>query len=105
MRILLLLWLASISLPVLAATDTIPAAGGDISITPVLHSSLQIEHAGKVIQVDPWSLGDPALTKPADLILVSACCDLHHIDPKAIQRLRKPGAPVIIPEVAGAKER
>ena len=67
-----------------AATDSIPAKGGPILITPVLHSSLQIEHGGKVIQVDPWTLGDPSLTRPADLILLSACCDLHHIDPKAI---------------------
>jgi L-ascorbate metabolism protein UlaG (beta-lactamase superfamily) len=87
-----------------AATDSIPAKDGAILITPVLHSSLQIEHAGRVIQVDPWSLGDPSLTKPADVILISACCDLHHIDPKAIQQLRKPGAPVIIPDVAGARE-
>src|SRR5262245_61929036 len=88
-----------------AATDSIPTKSGPILITPVLHSSLQIEHAGKVIQVDPWTLGNPALTKAADLILVSACCDLHHIDPNAIRKLRKAGAPVIIPDVAGAKER
>ena len=88
-----------------AVTDSIPASGGPILITPVLHSSLQIEHAGKVIQVDPWTLGNPSLTKPADLILVSACCDLHHVDPQAIQKLRKPNAPIIIPDVAGAKER
>jgi L-ascorbate metabolism protein UlaG (beta-lactamase superfamily) len=87
-----------------AATDSIPAKGGAILITPVLHSSLQIEHGGRVIQVDPWTLGNPSLTKPADLILVSACCDAHHIDPKAIQKLRKPGAPIIIPDVAGAKD-
>jgi L-ascorbate metabolism protein UlaG (beta-lactamase superfamily) len=87
-----------------AATDSIPAKGGPILITPVLHSSVQIEHAGKVIQVDPWTLGNPSLTKPADLILVSACCDPHHIDPKAIQKLRKPGAPVIIPDVAEARK-
>jgi hypothetical protein len=54
--------------------------------------------------VDPWTLGNPSLTKPADLILVSACCDPHHIDPKAIQKLRKPGAPVIIPDVAEARK-
>jgi L-ascorbate metabolism protein UlaG (beta-lactamase superfamily) len=88
-----------------AATDSIPAKGGPILITPVLHASLQIEHAGKVIQVDPWTLGDPSLTKPADLILISACCDLHHLDPAAIKRLRKPGASIIIPDEAQAKAR
>jgi L-ascorbate metabolism protein UlaG (beta-lactamase superfamily) len=89
----------------LATTDTIPARGGVISITPILHASVQIEYAGKVIQVDPWTLGDPALMKLADLILVTSCCDTHHLDVKAIQKLRKPGAPVIIPNVAQAKEK
>ena len=96
---------ASLIVSAMAATDSIPATGGTIAITPMLHSSLQIEYGDKVIQVDPWSLGDLTHAKPADLILLSACCDLHHIDPKAIQRLRKPGAPIIIPDEAGAKER
>src|SRR6185503_3185284 len=54
-----------------AAADKVPATGGDIEITPFFHSSVQIEHAGKVIQVDPWSLGDLSRAKPADLILVT----------------------------------
>ena len=77
------------------AADRVPAAGGDIEITPFLHSSVQIEHAGKVIQVDPWTVGDLSRAKPADLILVTDDVG-HHLDPKAIQQLRKPGAPVVI---------
>ena len=88
-----------------AVTDAIPATGGAISITPILHASVQIEYTGKVILVDPWTLGDPSLMKSADLILVTSCCDTHHLDVKAIQKLRKPGAPVIIPNVATAKEK
>ncbi|OFW21390.1 MAG: hypothetical protein A3H97_20260 [Acidobacteria bacterium RIFCSPLOWO2_02_FULL_65_29] len=79
----------------LVAADRFPAAGGDIEITPIIHSSLQIEHAGKVIQVDPWSVGDLSNAKPADLILISDDVG-HHLDVKAIAKLRKPGAPVII---------
>jgi L-ascorbate metabolism protein UlaG (beta-lactamase superfamily) len=78
-----------------AAADRVPATGGDIEITPILHSSVQIEHAGKVIQVDPWSLGDLSRAKPADLILITDDVG-HHLDAKAIQQLRKPGAPVVI---------
>lgn len=78
-----------------AAADRVPAAGGDIEITPILHSSVQIEHAGTVIQVDPWSLGDLSQAKPADLVLISDDVG-HHLDVKAIQQLRKPGAPVVI---------
>jgi hypothetical protein len=44
---------------------------GDVEITPIIHSSVQIEHAGKVIHVDPWSLGDYSHAKPADLILIT----------------------------------
>src|SRR6185436_18138901 len=75
--------------------DRVPAAGGDIEITPILHSSVQIEHAGKVIQVDPWSLGDLSRAKAADLILITDDVG-HHLDVKAIAQLRKPGAPVVI---------
>ena len=34
--------------------DTFKANGGDIEVTPIIHASVQIEYAGKVIQVDPW---------------------------------------------------
>jgi L-ascorbate metabolism protein UlaG (beta-lactamase superfamily) len=79
-----------------APPDRYPATGGDIEITPFLHSSVQVEHGGKVIHVDPWSVADLSRAKPADLILVTDD-PVHHLDPKAIQRLRKPGAPVVIP--------
>ena len=82
--------------------DKVPAAGGPIEITPMIHSSIQIEHAGKVIQIDPWSVGDLTRFKKADLILITDDPG-HHLDVKAIQQLRKPGAPVVIPEVGKAK--
>lgn len=85
-----------------SAADKVPAAGGPIEITPLIHSSIQIEHAGTVIQVDPWSMGDLARYKKADLILITDD-PAHHLDVKAIQALRKPGAPVVIPEVGKAK--
>jgi len=85
-----------------APADRYPANGGDIEITPFLHSSVQLEHAGKVIHIDPWSVSDLSRAKPADLILVTDD-PAHHLDVKAIQRLRKPGAPVVIP--AKGKDR
>ena len=73
----------------------IAAEGGDIVITPIIHSSVQVEHAGRVIQVDPWSVGDLSQAKPADLILVkSAAISSDPVsgasNPKAI-----PGAVVL----------
>jgi L-ascorbate metabolism protein UlaG (beta-lactamase superfamily) len=99
MRIALLLIgvLAAAALP-----DRFPATGGDLEITPLIHSSVQIEHAGKVVQIDPWSAGDLSLAKPADLILITDDVG-HHLDVKAIQQLRKPGAPVVI--AANGKSR
>lgn len=85
-----------------ANEDVIPATGGDIRITPIMHASLQVEHAGRVIHIDPWSQGDYANAKPADLILVT---DIHgdHLDPAAIAKIRKPGAPIVAPAAAAAK--
>lgn len=80
-----------------AAIDRYPAvSGGDIEITPLLHASVKIRHAGTVIYVDPWSAADLAGAEPADLILVTDD-PAHHLDVKAIARLRKPGAPVVMP--------
>jgi len=96
-------------------TDLLPADGGDIQITPIMHSSVQLQYAGKVIQVDPVSkydnvdlplLGKFDALKPADLILVT---DIHpeNLDIDEIVKIRKPGAPVVMPsavaEQAGAK--
>ena len=81
---------------------------GEVTITPMIHSSIQIEWAGKVIQVDPWSALDLSRYKKADLILITDDPG-HHLDLKAIAALRKPGmlgmpgTPVIIPEAAKAK--
>jgi L-ascorbate metabolism protein UlaG (beta-lactamase superfamily) len=84
------------------SSDRIGADGGDIIFTPIIHASVQVEHAGIVIHVDPWSVGDLALAKPADLILVTDDPG-HHLDLQAIERLRKPGAPVVLPAAAHVK--
>jgi L-ascorbate metabolism protein UlaG (beta-lactamase superfamily) len=78
-----------------AAPDRFPAEGGDLVITPFIHSSLQIEHGGTVIQIDPWSRGGLDRMKRADLIVVTDDVG-HHLDATAIAALRKPGTPVVI---------
>jgi L-ascorbate metabolism protein UlaG (beta-lactamase superfamily) len=97
------------------SADTIPAEGGGIQVTPIMRSSVQIEYAGKVIQVDPVAkydnvdiqfVGKFEALKPADLILVS---DIHpdNFDADEIGKIRKPGAPVVmtaaVATLAGAK--
>ena len=75
---------------------------GDVTITTLTHSDIQLEYGGKVIRIDPWSLSDLSKAKPADLILITDDVN-HHLDPKAIARVRKPGAPVVIP-ASGKKQ-
>ena len=93
---------AGVLLTVALAPLTTSDRFGDVEITPLIHSSVQIEHAGKVIQVDPWSLGDLSRMKAADLIVITDDVG-HHLDVKAIQHLRKPGAPIVI--AANGKSR
>jgi L-ascorbate metabolism protein UlaG (beta-lactamase superfamily) len=86
-----------------AGDDRIPASGGEIAIRPLAHASVQLEHAGLVIQVDPWSRADLNTARPADLILITdADAGAHHLDPAAIQKLRKSAAPVLIPAAGKA---
>jgi len=116
------MFLAVVFVTALAATavaayqaDALPADGGGIQITPIMRTSVQIEYAGKVIQVDPVGkydnveityVGKFEALKQADLILVS---DIHpeNLDPDEIAKLRKPGASVVMPAavatLAGAK--
>ena len=86
-------------------TTSVPAAGGPIVITALGHASVQIEQGAKVIIVDPvGGMADLSKAKPADLLLVT---DIHqdHLDPAAIAKLRKPGAPVVVPQaVADMKQ-
>src|ERR1700694_4538921 len=77
------------------AQSVVPATGGNITITPFQHASVQIEYGGKVIQVDP-AQGDLTKGKPGDLVLVT---DIHgdHLNPDLIAKVRKAGAPVVMP--------
>ena len=68
---------------------------GEVTITTFTHSDIEFEYRGKVVHVDPWSVSDLSKARPADLILITDDVS-HHLDPKAIARIRKPGAPVVI---------
>jgi L-ascorbate metabolism protein UlaG (beta-lactamase superfamily) len=97
MRLLMIVFcFAALALRPVFGADKIPADRGDIEITPITHASVQVEHAGRVIQVDPWSRGDYSNAKAADLILVTGV-ENDHFDLDAIRKIRKPGAPVVIP--------
>ena len=81
------------------STDTVSASGGNIEITPIAHASVQIEHNGTVIHVDPWRQGYYSNAKLADLILVTDTPG-DHLDLEAIVAIRRVGAPVVVPPSA-----
>ena len=95
-------FLLSASSALAQVSSTVAADGGDVVITTILPSSAQVEHAGRVIHIDPWSVGDLSQAKLADLILVTDDPG-HHLDPDAIAQLRKPGAPVLVTAKAHAQ--
>ena len=70
--------------------------GVEVEITSFVGAGVQVEFGGTVVHVDPWSRGDYTNAKPADLILITDAPG-DHLDPDLIQRLRKPGAPVVLP--------
>lgn len=85
--------LASTSLCLFA--DSFPAEIGEIEITPLIHSSVQLEYGDIVVQVDPWGLIDLSHAKKADLMLITDNPG-HHLDPDAIAELRTPNTSIVI---------
>ncbi len=86
-------------------TTKVAGAGGGIVITALGHGSVMIESAGKVVIVDPAGMfADLSRAKPADLILVT---DIHpdHYDAAAVAKLRKPKAPVVVPQAVAADKK
>jgi L-ascorbate metabolism protein UlaG (beta-lactamase superfamily) len=84
-----------LSTGLMVAADSIPGVNGTIEITPLIHSSVQLEYRGRVIQIDPWDRAGLVGAKTADLILITDNPG-HHLDVGAIAKLRKPTTPLIM---------
>lgn len=101
----LVVMVGSIGYAQLPSSTSVEAPGGAVTITALGHASVQVEQGGKVIIVDPVTMmADLSKAKPADLILIT---DIHgdHYDPAAVAKLRKPDAPVVVPQaVADMKQ-
>jgi L-ascorbate metabolism protein UlaG (beta-lactamase superfamily) len=81
-----------------AQSETIPTDEGDITLTPVLHSTMILEWDGKNIFVDPYGGGDKFTGFGApDLILIT---DIHgdHLNKETLGSLDLTNAEVIAPQ-------
>src|SRR5436190_15909040 len=102
MRTSLFALVVAMALPLIPPADKIVATGGDISIQPINHATLQITWSGHVIDVDPVPQADFTGLAPADIILVT---DIHgdHLDPATIAKVKKATTKIVAPSAAAAK--
>ncbi len=87
----------------LSSQEIIKGKEADISITPILHSSMVIEWDGLTIFVDPYGgAGRWAPYEPADIILIT---HEHgdHFDPETLFKLNFEKARIIAPAVVMGK--
>ena len=84
------------------AADTIPATSGNVVLTPMGHAHVQVEYAGKVIQIDPTGASNLATAKPADIVIVT---DVHgdHMDPPSIDKVKKATTVYVAPKALEGK--
>ena len=76
---------------------------GDLKITPITHGSVMFEFGGKVIQVDPITMGADLTKYPkADWVFIT---DIHgdHYDPKALDIIKKGTTKYVAPSVVAEK--
>lgn len=69
---------------------------GVLKLTPIQHATALLEAGGQAVYIDPWSQGNFAGLPKADVILIT---DIHgdHMDPKAIEAIRKAGTKILAP--------
>lgn len=85
------------------AQDKIPTKNGDITINPITHGTLVLEHNGQVIYVDPYG-GAAAFEgqKAPTMVLIT---DIHgdHLNQETLNGLDLSGATIIVPQAVADK--
>jgi len=84
------------------APDKIPATGGDITIQPLNHATLQITFGKTVIDVDPVAQATYTGLAAPTIVLVT---DIHgdHLDPGTITKLVTPTTKIVAPAAVAPK--
>lgn len=85
------------------AQDIIPANNGDITINPITHGTLVLEHGDQIIYVDPYGGADAFKgQKKPTLVLIT---DIHgdHLNQETLDGLDLSGATIVAPQAVADK--
>lgn len=82
--------------------DTIAATGGDITITPINHATLQLRHGNTTVLIDPTPQGKYDGLPTPTVILVT---DIHgdHLSPPTVEKVKGPNTAIVAPEAAASQ--
>ena len=76
--------------------DVLKTSAGELRIRPLYHGSVMLQFGGKVIHVDPWSMGDYTGIPPADMIVITHT-HADHLDRSMVDQLHKAGTIIVGP--------
>ena len=98
MKTLLLPFMLLLSLPLAAQSDNISTSQGDLSVSPILHSSLVLQWDGKTVYIDPYG-GEQMFSNfsAPDLVLIT---DIHgdHLNQETLSALNLENTTLIAPQ-------
>ena len=72
-RLDLLLTISALALNSQLSADIVDGSEGPIEIMPLVHSSVQLEYRGFVVQVDPWAPIDISTLEKASIDIFPPC--------------------------------
>ena len=79
--------------------DSIQTSAGNLEITFIGHGTLMMSFNEKIIHIDPWTkLADYTKLPKADMIFITHE-HKDHLDPKAVEEIRKPETILVLTEV------